>query len=142
MEFVKHQAAGVGLHVVAHALKAVLNHLGMLVGSTVLRRIAGSTPFTALAFALLQQTWLTWRLRRGRIDGRRYGLGTANNVGSTLGALLGAALGGAVLSIIPVIGTIVGVFLGSFVGSLVLGLAFQGALALAWDKDAPLPFVA
>jgi len=135
MEWLGSTVANTGLGVVAHGLRELLRGAATLIGSEVLRKLAGSTPVTALLFAILAQLWLTWRLRRGRLDPRGYGLGTARNLGATVGSVLGAVLAAMVLSIVPVLGTVVGIVVGSFLGSLVGGWGLRWVLAQAWSPE-------
>mgnify|MGYP004167550129 CR=1 FL=1 len=135
MEWIGNAAAGAGLGFVGHGLREGLRLVAGLIGSEVLRRLAGSTPVTALIFAALAQGWLTYRLRRGRLDARGYGLGTARNLGSTVGSVLGAVVAAVLLSVVPVFGTVVGIVVGSFIGSLVGGWGLRSILARAWEPD-------
>lgn len=135
MDWLGTAAANAGMGFVGHGIREGLRGLASLVGSEVLRRVAGSTPVTALIFAVLAQAWLTYRLRRGRMDARGYGLGTARNLGSTVGSVLGAVVAAVVLSVVPILGTFVGIILGSFIGSLVGGWGLRFILARAWSAE-------
>lgn len=139
MKLVKSAAAGAGKGIVATAIREVLRFFAGMTGSVILRSVAGSTPFTALIFAAVEQAWLTWRLRRDRIDTRGYVLGSVRNAGAATGSVLGAMVMAVALSVVPIIGTVIGLMIGSFLGSLVMGYGLMGILALAWRPDPVSP---
>lgn len=135
MDWLLGGVAGAGKGLVATAVREVVRVAGSFVGSELVRKLAGSTPITAIIFAVVEQVWLTWRYRRGKIGLRRYFLGTVRNAGSTAGSVLGAVVMAIFLSVVPVLGTFVGLLIGSFLGSLIVGYGARTAVALAWKPE-------
>ena len=88
------------------------------VGAEGVKRFAGSNPGTAVAFGVAEQAINTVQLVRGKIDGRQYGVRSAQTAGSTGGAIGGAVAGAAIGSVFPGVGTLVGAVIGGMGGAI------------------------
>ena len=91
--------------------------IGKKVGSTALRKFAGSNAGTAVAMGIVDLGCNVVQLACGEISGKEFARNTASSVGGAAGTY-GGTLGGAAIgsAICPVIGTAIGALIGGIGG--------------------------
>ncbi len=102
----------------ALAIKEGTKQIAKASGKTALKRMAGGTFVTTIAFGIVEQASDTIAYASGKIDKKTYKKNSAHTAGSTGGAAAGAAAGAAIGSVVPGAGTVIGATLGGILGSI------------------------